>query len=184
MGGEAMISIYSLTGKQLKRAAIRNILSYSAEIGKLIMETQASKEDTTEQLINKIKGFKLFKGKITDILRKTTSGFNFGTAKIDGIEENKGDHFSIEFQNENLIAKKDDCVLASVPDLICILDLETATPITTEALKYGRRVTVIGIPCDEKWRTEKGIETVGPRYFGYDIDYVPVEKLIEGGVSK
>lgn len=184
MGGEAMISIYSLTGKQLKEAAIRNILTYSAEIGKLLMDTQASKTDTTKQLIEKMNGFKLFKGKITDILRKTTSGFNFGTAKIEGIEENKGEQFSIEFQNENLIAKKGDCVLASVPDLICILDLESATPITTESLKYGRRVTVIGIPCDKKWRTEKGIETVGPRYFGYDIDYTPVEELVLGGASK
>ena len=101
-----MISIYSLTGKQLKEAAIRNILTYSAEIGQLLMETQVSKTDTTERLIKKMKGYKLFKGKITDILRKTTAGFNFGTAKIEGIEENKGEQFSIEFQNEKSYCKK------------------------------------------------------------------------------
>jgi hypothetical protein len=28
-------------------------------------------------------------------------------------------------------------------------------------------------------RTPKGIETFGPRYFGYDVDYTPVELLNE-----
>ncbi|MFB4475183.1 DUF917 domain-containing protein, partial [Oceanobacillus caeni] len=35
----------------------------------------------------------------------------------------------------------------------------------------------IGIPADKKWRTERGIEVAGPRYFGYDNDYTPVEEL-------
>ena len=38
------------------------------------------------------------------------------------------------------------------------------------------RVAVIAIPCDPKWRTEKGLELAGPKYFGYDVEYVPVEK--------
>jgi DUF917 family protein len=36
-------------------------------------------------------------------------------------------------------------------------------------------VVVLGMPCTAKWRTPQGLELVGPRYFGYDIDYVPVE---------
>jgi len=63
------------------------------------------------------------------------------------------------------------------------LDSESGRPITTERLRYGLRVLVIGIPCNEKWRTPKGLETVGPRYFGYNIDYVPIEVRIKG-VSK
>jgi hypothetical protein len=43
-------------------------------------------------------------------------------------------------------------------------------------LRYGMRVAVIAFPCSEKWRTPKGLELVGPRYFGYDTDYVPVEE--------
>jgi DUF917 family protein len=63
------------------------------------------------------------------------------------------------------------------PDLITVLDAETGTPITTEGIRYGARCVVIGIPCDNKWRTDRGIELVGPRYFGYDTDYIPVEEL-------
>ena len=66
-------------------------------------------------------------------------------------------------------------MLASVPDLIAVLDSEDAKPITTEEIRYGFRVTVIGLPCDPRWRTEAGLQLVGPRYFGYEFDYVPVE---------
>ena len=62
-------------------------------------------------------------------------------------------------------------------------DDETLLPVTTESLKYGKRVRVIGLPAHPKWRTEKGIETAGPRYFGYDYDYVPIEELVSKAVA-
>ena len=64
----------------------------------------------------------------------------------------------------------------TVPDLIAVLDIDTGSPITTEGLRYGMRVAVITFPCAPKWRTPKGLELVGPRYFGYDVDYVPIEE--------
>ena len=59
--------------------------------------------------------------------------------------------------------------------------METGEPITTEILRYGMRVAVLAFPCDPKWRTPKGIDLVGPRYFGYDIDYIPVEQAYGNG---
>src|SRR5207237_9622084 len=79
----------------------------------------------------------------------------------------------------HLLAIRDGQVVASVPDLITILDAETAEPVTTEGLRYGFRVVVLGIPCDPKWRTPDGLALVGPRYFKYDIDYVRVEQLAD-----
>ena len=38
-------------------------------------------------------------------------------------------------------------MLAVVPDLICIVDQDTAEPITTEIVRYGLRVVVLGIPA-------------------------------------
>jgi DUF917 family protein len=38
-------------------------------------------------------------------------------------------------------------------------------------------VTVIAFACDPVWRTEPGIAVAGPRAFGYDFDYRPVEEL-------
>ena len=68
-------------------------------------------------------------------------------------------------------------MLASVPDLISVLDSETADAILTETIRYGQRVRVIAFACDPVWRTERGIALTGPRAFGYDLDYQPVEEL-------
>jgi len=84
---------------------------------------------------------------------------------------------TVSFQNENLVAWLDGEVVAAVPDLITIIDAETGDAITTERLRYGFRVIVLGIPCDEKWRTPAGVELGGPRHFGYDFDFVPLEQL-------
>jgi uncharacterized protein len=58
-----------------------------------------------------------------------------------------------------------------------VLDSETAEAIVTERIRYGQRVTVIAFACDPLWRTERGIEVTGPRAFGYDFDFQPVEEL-------
>ena len=63
------------------------------------------------------------------------------------------------------------------PDLITVIDSNTGQAITTEHLHYGYRVIVLGIPCDEQWRTPAGVALGGPRHFGYDIDYKPIEEL-------
>ncbi|MBS7288832.1 MAG: DUF917 family protein, partial [Candidatus Freyarchaeota archaeon] len=105
-------------------------------------------------------------------------GFARGEARFEGIDEYKGEELLIHFQNENLVAIRNGEIVASVPDLITVLETETALPITTEGLRYGYRAKVLGIPCNGKWRTKRGLEVVGPRYFGYDIDYIPVEERI------
>ena len=71
---------------------------------------------------------------------------------------------------------RDDDVIVSVPDLITLLDAQTSEPITTEGMRYGLRAVVLGIPCDPQWRTAAGLELVGPKYFGYQVDFVPVEQ--------
>ena len=70
-----------------------------------------------------------------------------------------------------------ESLLASVPDLITVLDSETADAIATESIRYGQRVTVIAFACDPVWRTERGIAVAGPRAFDYEFDYLPVEEL-------
>jgi len=181
MGATAMVSLYPSNGQQLKENGISNIVSYSEEIGKILNKKNTNNK--IEELLNTTNGFELFTGKIIDVTRNVKGGFNFGTAKIEGVEEYIDKNMEVHLQNENLLAVQEGKLLASTPDLVVILDLETLTPVTTEQLQYGKRVRVLGIPCDSKWRTEKGIETVGPRYFGYDYDYQPVEELVSKEVK-
>lgn len=82
----------------------------------------------------------------------------------------------MELQNENLVVLEDGEVLASVPDLVTLVDNETGHAISTEMLRFGQRVSVLAWACDPLWRTERGLEIAGPQAFGYeDIDYVPFD---------
>jgi DUF917 family protein len=45
---------------------------------------------------------------------------------------------------------------------------------SVETLPYGFRVVVVSMPCAPAWRTDAGLALVGPRVFGYDVDYAPV----------
>ncbi len=180
-GGTAWIALYPMTGKQLKEASIYGSLSLAREIGRSIREARTMKEDPVEAILKVTRGYRLFEGKIVDVERRTVAGFARGEARFEGIGDYKGSELLIQFQNENLVAIRDGELLCSVPDLISVLEMETGLPITTEYLRYGYRAVVIGMPCDEKWRTPEGLKVVGPRYFGYEIDYVPIEERMGSG---
>lgn len=175
MGATALIAVCSTTGRQLKEAAVLGTMTLCESIGRTIREARAKKADVVEAVRRAVRGFRIFHGKVVDVQRRTEAGFAKGEAALEGIAEDTGRRLVIHFQNEHLVAKLNGEIVVSVPDLIAVLDTDTGEPVTTEGLRYGFRVVVLGIPCNEKWRTPAGLAIVGPRYFGYDIDYRPVE---------
>ena len=181
MGGSSHIAEYAMSGKDVKRTAVRNCVSLVLKIGRTIREASERKESPLEALMrvtegtNYGKAIPLFKGKILDVERRTTAGFAVGTTTIEGLDEYAGKTMTIRFQNENLMAAVDGEVVATVPDLISILDTESARAITTEGLRYGFRVTVVGIPTPEIMRTPEALKVWGPRYFNLETDYIPLE---------
>lgn len=184
LGGSVMIGIYPMTGSQVKKGGVGGVLTLCQQIGAVIRQCRGGQKEAISAVLEVTGGFELFRGKVTDVERKTVGGFARGEASFEGTDGYRGRTMKIQFQNENLVAECDGEMWASVPDLITVLDAETAAPITTEGLRYGYRAVIIGIPCDARWRTARGIETVGPRYFGYKVDYLPVEervKTLQGG---
>jgi DUF917 family protein len=181
MGGSSHIAEYAMAGKDVKRMAVHNSVSLALKIGRTIREAAQSKESPLHALMrvtegtNYGKAIPLFRGKILDVERRTTAGFAIGNTTIEGLDEYSGKTMTIRFQNENLMATIDDQIVATVPDLISVLDKESAQAITTESLHYGFRVTVIGIPAPEIMRAPEAIKVWGPRYFNLDTDYMPLE---------
>lgn len=181
MGCSAMLACYPMTGKQLKESVIVGTISLCQKIGRSIRSAAKEKQDPVAAVAEVTGGFRLFKGKVADVRRATVSGFACGEAVIEGVGPFAGRTCRLQFQNEHLVAQTDEGVLASVPDLITVLDAESGEPITTEGLRYGFRVEVLGIPCHSKWRTPRGLELAGPQYFGYEFPFVPVEVRSHGG---
>jgi hypothetical protein len=176
MGCSAMIALYPMDGKTVKQALVPGTISLAEELGRIVREARAAHGDAVASVIQRLDGFRVFSGKIADVARRTETGFARGEAAIEGADGDSGSRLELRFQNEHLVAIRDGEIVVSVPDLIIVLDAETGDPITTEELRYGYRVTVVAAPCDRRWRTAAGLQLVGPRYFGYEIDYVPVEE--------
>ena len=173
MGGSVMIALYPMSGATAKKAAVRGTLTLARRLGEILREARAAHADAVKTIQEKLNAATIFEGRVTDIARRTETGFARGEAHFAGVDAYRGHAFRIAFQNEFLIAERDGEPLVTTPDLITLLDADTGAPITTETIRYGLRVVAIAIPCAPQWRTKAGLALVGPRYFGYDTDYKP-----------
>lgn len=174
MGCTAAFALPPITGRQIKMWGVKYTISQSWRLGQAVMAARSQKQDPVATILAQEGGQLLFAGKIVDVARWTTGGFARGRLEIAGFEAHAGSLLQIEFQNENLIARADGRAVALVPDLICIVDAETGRPISTEETRYGLRVAVLGLPCSPLLRTPGALAVVGPRAFGYDVDYHPL----------
>lgn len=176
MGGAAMIALYPCDGATAKRAVIRGTIDLIQTIGRAIREARAAKTSPIDAVKQRTNAHELFRAKVVDVSRRTEGGFARGEATLEGIDEDSGHRYTISFQNEFLVATRDGDIIATVPDLMTLLDVDSGEPITTESLRFGFRVVALGMPCNPQWRTPEGLALVGPRYFGYDVDYIPIEE--------
>ena len=177
MGGSACVVLYPMTGAQAKLTTIAGSISMLQRAGDALMAARRNKRDPVACLIELLRARRLFDGKVVDVQRVTAGGWNRGTATIAGFHGESERHCHVRFQNEFLMAEVDGSPVASTPDLIAMLDVETGEPITAELLRYGLRATLIAFPCHPQWRTARGIELVGPRHFGYNVDYSPIDAV-------
>ena len=62
-------------------------------------------------------------------------------------------------------------------DKIYKYTLNKDEPVPVEAMKYGQRVKVLGVGAPPILRDARALEVWGPRAFGLDRDFEPVETL-------
>jgi hypothetical protein len=139
-----------------------------------VQAARRAHRDPIEALVEAERGLLLFSGKIADVARRATEGFLRGTVRIDGLGDWRGRRFELAFQNEFAVGWLDGVPRVTTPDLICVLDTVSGDAIGTETLRCGQRVTVIALPAPPVLLTPKGLEHVGPRAFGYDLDFTSV----------
>jgi uncharacterized protein len=171
MGSIASTCKAPRTGAEIKEWGIHFTVSKAIGIGRRVQEARRRHDDPIAAILDAAQGRKLFRGKVVDVARRTTEGFLRGRAIIEGLDEDRGTRLEIAFQNEWVVAWRDGMPIAMSPDLICVLDTVSGNAFGTETIGYGRRVTVVVLPAPPVFLTAKGLEHVGPRAFGYDLDF-------------
>ncbi|MDK2799956.1 MAG: uncharacterized protein PWQ70_1575 [Clostridiales bacterium] len=163
------------TGSELRNGVIPGAVTYALKIGRAYREAKEKNLDVAEEIASAGKGYVVFKGLVDDLKWEDRDGFTIGETIIKGERKFAGSSYKIWFKNENIISWKDGVVDITVPDLICLIADETMEPVTNPDFKPGLRVSVIGLPAPKEWRTERGLEIFGPKSFGFDVAYQPIE---------
>ncbi|KAL9089278.1 MAG: hypothetical protein Q9165_005846 [Trypethelium subeluteriae] len=192
--GCAVINSYSLAWRIGRCIAVAEYTNTLSRVAEAIVEEAGGPESA------KI----LFRGKIVGVERRLWKGHSYGevviasTSPEEEADEDgpavseymstvaRGGILKVPFKNENILAEHTDetgkqSVIASVPDLICVLDRGSGRALGVPEFKYGFRVVVLGITCSPRWTdTPKGLEIGGPKAFGYDnVDYKPLGRYIK-----
>ncbi|GMN02232.1 DUF917 domain-containing protein [Erythrobacter sp. MTPC3] len=169
-----------ITGAQAKQSGtlVTDSLTLARSIGKAVRDAKAAGSDPIEAARLAADGYLLFTGTVSDFTWADEDGFLVGTVKLAGSGAFAGQSFVTDVKNEHLVARRDGAVIATCPDLISIIDVETADGVINPDFERGQRVAVLGFRCDPLWRTKAGLDVFSPRYFGYDLDYVPIEQLV------
>ncbi|MEM8724091.1 MAG: DUF917 domain-containing protein [Pseudomonadota bacterium] len=169
-----------ITGAQAKQdgTLVKNSLTLTRSIGAAVREAKAAGEDTIEAARRAGDGYLLFTGTVAGTEWRDEDGFLQGKVTLTGNGDFAGQSFETEVKNEHLVARRDGAVVATCPDLISIIDMESADGIINPGYENGQSVAVLGFRSDPLWRSEPGLAVFSPRYFGYDLDYVPIEDLV------
>lgn len=203
MGSRVGMAAKPTTTRRVREYGVLNTVSLAWRIGRSVARAQQESTIHTvaEQIIEAVGGPTtakiLFRGKIVAVERRLFKGHSYGEITIKQVqadeEENRhevaavaeGGVLKIPFKNENIYAKHvaedgSEAYIATVPDLISVLDTQSGLALGVPEYRYGLMVTVLAIACSPRWTdTARGLEYGGPKAFGYDIEYRPVGSYVE-----
>ena len=177
--GTCTIAATLLSGREMKDIIVPGTLTRCLSLGRAIRQAREQGDDPVQAAIEHTGGWFLFEGEVTGKDWEDREGYMFGTIHIKGTGDYAGHTLDVWFKNENHVSWLDGQPYVCSPDLVTIADRETGEGFTNTAIAAGHRVAVVGIKGLEAFRSERGLAAAGPRYFGFEVDYVPIEELVE-----
>jgi DUF917 family protein len=193
MGSRVGMAARPTTGSRVQEFGVLNTCSLAWRIGRCIKFAQITNKvsSVAEALVVELGGSDaakvLFQGKIISVERRLHKGHSHGEVVIASTPSEpehqrpaaQGGELRIPFKNENILAEhvRDERreILATVPDLISILDAGSGKGLGVPEYRYGLQVVVLGLVSSPRWvDTPFGLSIGGPKAFGFDTEYRPL----------
>ncbi len=173
LGGVSAIACHAMSAKDLKKHLIPGTTTLVERIGRAIRETQTQKKEVVQILIDRFGGYLLGKGKVASVHGETKGGFDFGVVEVAGKMP-----IRVIFKNENMIAFREERLLAVVPDLICSID-KKGDPLTNADIEEGMEIIYLGFAAHPAFRSPEVFGLFGDilRALGYQNGFVSIEEL-------
>ena len=166
------------TAKVVAGSVIVGAISHAQQVGHAYREAYAARHDYAEAVAKIGKGAVALRGKIYKNDWATKDGYTIGTMMINGTGSFSGNEYKIWYQNENIILWKNGEFFVTVPDLICVFNDDAREPQLNPYAAEGENVSVVVLPSPKEWTTPKGLQVFGPRSFGYNVDWEPMENKL------
>lgn len=179
--GPIGFSWYLMQIKDVKKVLAAGTLTTALQVGQAIREARETGGDPIAEAVKAVEGWLLFEGEITatEIADEQSYAFGLGVHELKGLGNYEGHTFKIWYKNEYHVSWVDNKPFVTSPDSLIMVDLKTGEPATSYDFSTGDQVAVIGRRAHKVHRTEKGIEVLGPRHFGFELDYVPIEERVK-----
>jgi len=178
--GKTTMAATPLPANEMKEILVPGTLTKSLRIGRAIREALEQGGDPIQAALQVTGGWRLFDGLVTRKDWEDRGGYMYGTTTIEGRGDYEGHTLKVWFKNENHISWLDDKPWICSPDLVTLAYKDSGEGTTNTLIKEGDEVVAVGMKGLEGFRTEFGLnEASGPRYFGFDIDYMPIEELLK-----
>jgi len=169
-----------LPANEMKEILVRDTLTKSLAIGRAMRQAQEQEQDPIDAALTVTGGWRLFEGRVSGKDWEDRGGYMFGTTHIQGTGDYEGQTLDVWFKNENHVSWLNGEPWVCSPDLLTLAYKESGEGTTNTLIKEGDDVVAVGMKGLEAFRTEFGLnEASGPRYFGFDINYVPIEELVK-----
>jgi DUF917 family protein len=167
-----------LTGREVKEIAVRGTLTRSLDIGRSIRRARATGMDPVDAVTASISDTRLlFRGRIAKRTYENRDGYMWGEHTIAGEGDFLGHEMKVWFKNENHMSWLDGVPFASSPDVLELVDGDSAEPLANTYVSEGQRAALIGVKRCAQFDTLTGIRTLGPRRWGFNTDFRPLETL-------
>jgi len=177
--GSVGCAAFALSGREIKSLAVPGTMSRSFKVGRAVRRAQERGEDAVGAVLTALGDARLvFQGEIVGRTWENRDGYMWGEHEVAGSGPYSGHRLRLWFKNENHMTWLDSRPYLSSPDVVEVVDPKTAEPLVNTYLEKGQQVTVIGIKRGPHFDTTAGIEAMGPRHWGFDVDFKPIERLI------
>lgn len=166
-------------GRIIKKSVIPGAVTYALNIGKAFREAYEKNENQTEAVASAGNGLVVYEGIVNSFQWNTINAFTVGDVNFEGTGSYIGKKLKIWFKNENIMSWLDGKPFVQSPDLICLFDGENNMPISNPNYVNGMSVKMVALPAPSVWTTDRALQVFSARYFGFDVDYVPFQKIIQ-----
>ena len=159
---------HALRVGEIRAAIIPGTLTRAISLGAALREARSSRRDAASVIAEAGGGIVAFRGTVSQARFRTESGFSIGHIAIAGDGRSS---YRIDVRNENMVAWLDGEIHATIPDLICVIDLDRCEPMTNPIEASGQRVAVVILPAPAPFTTSAGLAVFGPAYLGLEHAY-------------